>query len=182
MPGADDEVLHGARDEHLARAGERRDARAEMDGQPGDVVRQDLDLADVDAGPDLEPELPDAVADRDRAADRAGRAVERREEPVADDLDLVAAEPLELATDDAVVVGEQGLPADVAELGRPLGRADDVGEQDGRQHASRLGRRPDAGDERLDLGDHRVLVAGPDEVVDARAARRTGRRGCARAR
>ena len=118
-------------------------------------------------GPDLEPQLADAVADRDRTADRAGRAVERREEPVADDLDLVAAEPLELTAHDPVVVGQQGLPADVAELGRPLGRADDVGEQDGRQHASRLRRRPDAGDERLDLGDHRVEVAGPDEVVGA---------------
>ena len=59
-----------------------------MDREPGDVVRQDLDLADVEPGADLEPELADLVADRDGAADRPGRAVERGKEAVADDLDL----------------------------------------------------------------------------------------------
>ena len=101
------------------------------------------------------------------AADRPGRAVERGEEAVADDLDLVPAEALELAPDDPVVVRQQALPAAVAELGRQLRRADDVGEQDGREHAARLGRRPNAGHEVLDLGDDRVLVAGPDQVVGA---------------
>ena len=37
-PGADDEVLHGTRHEHLARAGERRDAGSEVDGKSRDVV------------------------------------------------------------------------------------------------------------------------------------------------
>ena len=77
------------------------------------------------------------------------------------------AEAVELAPDDPVVVGEQPLPAGVSELGRQSRRPDDVGEQHGREHPARIEHRPDAGHEVLDLGDDRVLVAGPDEVVGA---------------
>ena len=83
--GADDEVLHRARHEHLAWPGQRRHAGSKVDREASDVVGQDLDLTDVDARPDLEPKILDVIADGDGAADRAGRAVERREEPVADD-------------------------------------------------------------------------------------------------
>ena len=88
-------------------SGERRDPRADVDREPGDVVRLHLDLAGVDARPDLEPELADRVADRERAADRPRRAVECREEPVAGRLDLVAAEPLELPPGHPVMLVEQ---------------------------------------------------------------------------
>ena len=59
--------------------------------------RRPLDLARVNARAHLEPELGQAVADRERAADRARRAVEQRQEPVAGGVDLLAAEALELA-------------------------------------------------------------------------------------
>ena len=118
--GADDEVLDRARDEDLAGAGERRDPCADVDREAGDVVRLDLDLADVEPGPDLEPELGDLVADRRGTADRPGRAVEGGQDAVADDLDLGPAEPIELAPDDPVVVREQPLPAGVAQFGRQL--------------------------------------------------------------
>ena len=47
---ADDEVLDGARDEHLVRAGERADPRADVDGHAADVVADELALAGVQAG------------------------------------------------------------------------------------------------------------------------------------
>ena len=66
-----------------------------------------------------------------------------------------------------VVLVEQLAPAPVAELGRALGRADDVGEEHGREHAIRLGPGPDAREELLDLVDDRVGIARPDEVLVA---------------
>ena len=56
--GPDDEVLDRARDEDLAGPGQGRDPCRDVDREPGDVVRDDLDLADVEAGPDLESEIP----------------------------------------------------------------------------------------------------------------------------
>ena len=42
---SDDEVLDGARDQHLARAGLVEDAGTDVDGEPSDVVADDLALA-----------------------------------------------------------------------------------------------------------------------------------------
>ena len=67
-----------------------------MDSDAADVVRDQLDLARVQAGPQLEPELGDAVADGGCAANRPGRSVEQDQEPVAGLLDLAAAEGREL--------------------------------------------------------------------------------------
>ena len=66
---------------------------------------------------------------------------------------------------------EQLAPAAVAELDGPLGRADDVGEEDGGQHAVGLRHRPRAGQELLDL---------VGELVDVRRRRSSGRRREAR--
>ena len=70
----------------------------------------------------------------------------------------------------------------VAELGRPLRRADDIGEQDGcQERASRFGGRPDAGDERLRSRRPSRRGLPPRSGCRCRAARRNpGRRGCAR--
>ena len=51
------QVLDGPRDPHLARAGETRDARADVHTDAADVVATSLQLAGVDAGPDLQVEL-----------------------------------------------------------------------------------------------------------------------------
>src|SRR2546423_1777707 len=63
-PGAGDEVAHRARDEHLARPGERRDARAGVDGDPAHLPVRELALARVQAGAELEPEAAHTVAER----------------------------------------------------------------------------------------------------------------------
>src|SRR5215204_2160340 len=46
----DDEVLDRARDEHLARPGQRADSRADVDADAGDIVAAALDLAGVQPG------------------------------------------------------------------------------------------------------------------------------------
>ena len=76
---------------------------------------------------------------------------------------------------------EQLPPAAVAELGGVLGRAHDVGEEDRREHPLADGRGGAAGDELLDLVEHRVLVAGDEEVVRAGQLDARARWGCPRA-
>ena len=102
---------------------QRRHPLADVHRQPADVVTADLDLAGVQADPDLETEIGSRVPDGGRAPDRPRRPVERGEETVARRLHLAAAERLELLADGCVVVVEEVLPAAVAERSRPLGRA-----------------------------------------------------------
>jgi hypothetical protein len=83
----------------------------------------------------LEPHLADGLGDRDRTPDRRPRAVEDREEPVAGGVHLVSLEPLQLAPDDRVVPSHELAPPLVSELARDVGRADDVGEQQGGEPA-----------------------------------------------
>jgi hypothetical protein len=59
-------------------------------------------------------------------------------------------------------------PPPVSDARGELGRADDVGEQHGREHAVGLRRRSQARDELLDLLEHPVLIASPKEVVGSR--------------
>ena len=126
------------------------------------------------------PQAGHLLADGAGAADRPGRAVEGGEEAVAHRLHLAAAVQGELAPDRGVVALEQLPPAAVAELGRLLGRADDVGEEDRRQRPFGFAGAAAADEELLDLVEQRVDVAGERQVVLARAARRSGRRGSPR--
>ena len=95
------------RDEHLAGAGVGRDAGADIDGEPGDLALVELALADVDPDPRLQAERSDTVNDRLRRPDRACRAVERGEKPVARRVMLVPAEPGELPANERMVAGQQ---------------------------------------------------------------------------
>ena len=63
-PRADDEIAHGPGGEHLARPGERRNPRRDVDGDAADVVADQLDLAGVKAGADLDAERGHVVGDR----------------------------------------------------------------------------------------------------------------------
>src|SRR5690242_5528490 len=118
--------------------------------------------------PDVDPERADAVADDGRTVDRARGTVESREEAVPDGPDLATPVACELATDEAMVRVEKGPPVTVAARRRLLGRADDVGEEDGREHPIASRSEPDARQELLDLADERIRVADPRDVVDAR--------------
>ena len=94
-PGSGDQVLDRVRGQDLPATSQRADPRRDMDGDPGDVVADELDLAGVQPGPDLEPLRRDRVADDERGPDRARRPVEGGQEPVTGRLDLAATEPLE---------------------------------------------------------------------------------------
>ena len=112
-----------------------------MNGHTLDPGAGKLDLPGMEAGSDLEAQGAHAVADRLGAPDRARRAVEGCEEPVAGDADLAPPVLTQSASDDVVVVREQFLPPPVAELDRALRGADDVGEEDGREDAVQLATR-----------------------------------------
>ena len=129
----------------------------------------ELALSNVDADARFEVERADAVDDRLRCADRACWTIEGREEPVADSVTFLSAEVAELTSDDRVVASQQVAPGAIADPRGVVGRADDVGEHDGREHAFRDGRSFFPGDEPLDLVDdvECLLVA---EVVVARDA------------
>ena len=53
-PRAGHEILHRARDEQLARLGQRRDALADVDRDAADVLVYQLTLAGMEAGSGLE--------------------------------------------------------------------------------------------------------------------------------
>src|SRR6202035_2358862 len=123
------------------------DPRTDVDREPGELVAVDLALSRVDAGPDLQAESRHRVDDGTRTTDRARRTVECRQEPVACGVDLTTAEADELAPHGRMVGLEQLAPAAVAELARLLGRPDEVGEENRREHALGIGRLALAGQE-----------------------------------
>src|SRR5687767_12094944 len=110
----DDEIPHGARNEDLAGGGRRLDAFRDRNRETPDVVTDEVNLAGVHAGPDLESDPANAITYRAREVERASRCVEDREEPVAHRLDLASSEVPELPSNDHVVLIEQFLPARIS--------------------------------------------------------------------
>ena len=96
-PRARHQVLHRARDEHLARPGLGGHSCADADGDSRELAVVQLTLAGVQARAQVEPELADMGDDRLRTADGARRPVEGREEAVARGVELLATEAGELA-------------------------------------------------------------------------------------
>jgi hypothetical protein len=138
-------------DEHLSGSGEAADARADVHCEPADVViGEQLAFAGVQTSANLQAQVMDPVADRDRAADRAAGTIEHRERSVAERLHEPPSVALDLLAHLDVVALKQRPPLAVTELGGTLGRADDVGEQHRREHAVADDRPPHIG-----LADHR---------------------------
>jgi hypothetical protein len=131
QPGAVDEVASRARGEDVGGSGEGEKAGGPMHGDAPDVVADDLDLARVDGGPDLEVESRSVVPDGPGTGDRPSRGIEPGKEAVIGRLDLDAGEPVEGATNAIVVSGKQGPPASISEARRDIGRAHDVREPQG---------------------------------------------------
>jgi hypothetical protein len=109
------------------------------------------------------------LADRSSAAHGAGGSVEDSKEPVAQALDLTPAKPGELSARHMCVLLPNETPTVIAHRRRLRGRVDDVGEQDRREDAIEglLFVAANRAYEPLDLGDQRVLVPRPGEVVCA---------------
>ena len=142
--------------------------RADVNRYARELLIDDLALAGVHPGTDLQAQPAHGVDRGVGAADRARRPVEAREEPVARGVDLAPAKALELAPNRGVVSLQQLAPAPVAELGRPLRRADDVGEEHRREHAVGLGRLAHAGQELADLVEDLAPAVCPGHVRVAR--------------
>jgi hypothetical protein len=137
-------------------------------GHAADVVADELALARVDANAHLDAQIARRPGDRQRAAQRARRgAVERREEAVADGLDLAPFKARELLAHLLVVAREQVAPAPVAERRRVRRRVDDVGEHHRQQRARELAAGAPAREELLDLFEDRVAVADEGKRIDA---------------
>ncbi len=97
-----------------------------------------MHLRGWEPGPDLDPELADGVGHRLRAPDPPCGSVEAREEAVAGGVQLDPAEAHKLTAHQCVMALEKLAPRAVAQTGCALGRADDVLEEEGCQHAIRL--------------------------------------------
>ena len=118
-----------------------QDAGCDVDGDFSDIPLENLDLSGVKGGPDGQTiRIERAQRGPPHPIPRAGPS-NVASTPSPCPLHLDAPEPCQLALDDVIVSLEQFAPAPVAELGGSLGGADDVGEEDGHQHALRLGER-----------------------------------------
>jgi hypothetical protein len=152
LAGADSEVSDGAADEYFAGRGEAADACGDVDREAADVVIcEQFTFPGVQTGAYLQAELAEAVSDRDRAADRAARTVEGGEHPVTERLDQPPTVSLHLVAHELVVFLQQRAPGSIAELSRTPGRADNVGKEDGGEHAVANDRSSHTGQELLDL-------------------------------
>src|ERR1700692_3812031 len=80
--GPGDQILDGSGYQHLARPGERRDARGDVDGDALHVVTGDLDLAGMEPTADFNVESTDCLDNGAGTTHGACRAVERGEKPV----------------------------------------------------------------------------------------------------
>ena len=129
------EILNRAGNEHLAGEGRRRDARPDVHGDPGHLLADDLALARMNAGSDLDAEAPHAVADRAGATDSLRRPLERRKEAIAGRVEHATIEAIQLLVNEVVVAFHELPPAAVADPRRVLARADDVREHHCREHA-----------------------------------------------
>jgi hypothetical protein len=83
-PRARHQILHGRGDDHLTGGGKRGQAGGDGHRDPAHIVAEQLDLAGVQAGPDLQAQRRDRPLDGADAADRPSRAVEGGQAAVAD--------------------------------------------------------------------------------------------------
>lgn len=99
-----------------------------MDGDATDVCTDELYLADVDAGTDMEAITKRDRTNRRRTVQRAGSSVEQRKHSVPSRLDLSTAEALELCASGFEVSREELAPVAVTKRSCGLRRADEIGE------------------------------------------------------
>src|SRR5580704_19093039 len=96
--GARNQIPQNARGQNLAGRSELSNPRRDMHGDAADVVRQDLNLARVQSGSNLQTEVAHRVPDGFCTTHGARRSIEGRKKPVARRPDLLAAKSRELAT------------------------------------------------------------------------------------
>ena len=87
-----------------------------VNGDPPDVLAHDLHLARVEPDPYVHPQRSHLVDDGTATLHRTNRAIEGRQEAVADCLHLSPAEAPELSSDRLLQRHEQFPPAVISEL------------------------------------------------------------------
>ena len=85
-----------------------------MDRHTAYRLPADLDLAGADPDPNAQVQARGGANHRETGLNRSGRSVEPREDAIAGPLDDAPAESFNRFGDDAIVVGQQALPALVA--------------------------------------------------------------------
>jgi hypothetical protein len=90
--GTRHQILDRARHQHLVRAGERRHARSDVNGNAADIIADYFALAGMNPGADFNAKRPELVGDGASAAHAACRTVESGKNAVAGRLDFMAAE------------------------------------------------------------------------------------------
>src|SRR5437763_1724697 len=119
----------------------------------------------METGAHLDSEAAHRIAGRAGAADRARRAIEGGQEPVAECLYLAAPVPFELTAHEGVVATEQVPPAAVTERGGLAGGVHDVREHHCREHAIDDLCRAGPGEELLYIAEDRVGITVEPEMV-----------------
>ena len=112
-PRAGYQILYHRAYEDLVLIGLRGNAGGDVDGYPPDAVLGEFDLSGVEADPDTQSERADSVDNRQGAPDGTPGPVERDQEAVSRRVDLPAAKPAKLVTDDVVVTGKEVSPAPI---------------------------------------------------------------------
>src|SRR4030095_8733627 len=123
--GARDEIFHGARDQHLARARQRRDSGAGVHGDAAQLVAEDLALARVQTGANLQAQLPHLAHDGACTTHAARRSVEAREKPIAGRIDFATPKAHELLANRRVMPILHLSPTALAHTPSTLRRATD---------------------------------------------------------
>jgi hypothetical protein len=166
---AHDKVFHGGGSEDLARSRQSRDSSADRHGDSREAMVVRLDLAGVQPCPKLHPLPSHRPTDRPSTPHGASGPVEDGEEPVAQGLDLTPTEAGQLGAGQTLMLLLKLMPAMIPHLRCVCGRINDVGEQDRGEDTIEgvLDVASNRANEPLDLGDQRVLVPRPGEVVRA---------------
>src|ERR671937_549871 len=112
-PLAGDRVADGPGHQDLTGSSQRHDPGGGVDGGAAHLRAHHLGLAEVDPGPDLQPESADPVGDLHGGPDGLGRAGEDREEAVAGSVEFAAPVAPQDRPDHPVVGGDQARPPPV---------------------------------------------------------------------
>jgi hypothetical protein len=168
--GSGHQVSHGGRHEDLAGSCLRHYASPCVDRDPADSRSIEFDLSCMHTDTHLEAKRPHSLLDREPAPDGASRAIEYRQKAVASIVDLASPKPSKERPHALVVRRNEISPGAIAHRYGSLGRADEVGKEDGCQHAIDLHFVSVDGDEKaFKRSEHLLcLISCKDEVVVAR--------------
>src|SRR5690242_8743880 len=136
--GTGNEVLNCPRDEYFAGTSERCDAGADGHRDTRELVVADLALADMNPRAHVDSERAKRVADCSGGMDRARRSVECGEEAVTRGVEFSTSIARKLVADRRMMALQEIPPPRISHTRHEFRRTDDVGEQDGCQHAARL--------------------------------------------